>query len=62
MGKGGVCGSSRMHHFIVEIRTLVKDFNDVLYHIPRAQNAVTDSLAKWSVDQQSLFKGDRMPM
>lgn len=60
-GRGGRCHSWRLHHFIVEIRSLVKELDAVLSHIPYAQNAVPNSLAKWSVDQHLLFEGDHMP-
>lgn len=59
-GRGGHCCLWRLHHFIVEIRALMKEFDVLLTHTPHAKNAIADNLAKWSVDQHLLFKEDHM--
>lgn len=41
-------GPWRHHHFIAEIRKLVRLTNASLHHIPLSQNDMADKVAKWS--------------
>lgn len=47
--------------FISEIKDIIRDYKLDLRHIPKGQNDLADSLAKWSVFQQSTFMVDHMP-
>lgn len=60
-GRGNKCGSWRMNHYFLEIRSLIKELNVELHHVPRVQNFLVDELAKWSVGRDSLFDGDTLP-
>lgn len=50
-----------MQHFIHKIQALTGDLKVELFHVPRAQNALVDKLAKWSVGQLGGFEGNYMP-
>lgn len=54
------CGSWRMHHYIAEIKSLIKDLDAELHHVLRNQNSLADKIAKWSVGQSSMFERDSL--
>lgn len=47
--------------YFVEIKSLIKDLDVELHHVPRNQNSLADKIAKWSVGQSSMFEGDFLP-
>lgn len=59
-GNGNGGGSWRVNHFICEIRDIMRTFKVVLRHIPRDQNDLADRLAKWSISQLLVFKGESL--
>lgn len=59
-GRGERCGSWKMHHFIVEIRSPIFELDAKLHHVPRCQNSLANKIAKWNVGQPNLFEGDHM--
>lgn len=50
-----------MHHFILEIKSLIKEVHAEILHVPRAQNSLVDRIAKWSVGQSHMLVGDYLP-
>lgn len=60
-GRGDRCASWRLHHFISQIRTLIKESDIYLIHVSRSQNDLVDKVAKWSVGQLSSFEGNPVP-
>lgn len=53
-------GSWRLHHFLCEIRTLVRELKTEVLLGPREQNSLADKLAKWSASQHHVFIGDHI--
>jgi len=60
-GRRGDCNLWRMHHYIVEIETLLKEMNVELHHVLRSQNSLADKIAKWSVGYCHEYEVDHMP-
>lgn len=60
-GREKRCGSWRLHHLFVEIKSLVNALQAELSHVPRCQNSLANSIAKWSVGQIAIFEGKMLP-
>lgn len=60
-GRGDCCGSWRLNHFIDKIKSLIKDLDADLHHVPRNQNSLANKIAKWSVGKTSMYEGDSLP-
>lgn len=60
-GLGFSLGSWHWHHYIMEVRVLVKELKVDLHHIPRVQNSSADKLTKRGAGKSETFIGDTMP-
>lgn len=50
-----------MNHFILEIRSLIKELYADFINVPRSQNSLAEKFAKCSVGWDSRFDGDILP-